>query len=138
MRRSIIVLTSVFLSTALLTATAWGQTPVPMSSTYTEDFADIANWTDNFVGGNGADHFGAVAINNTGTIPDGVRTTVSTAAFVSSGVSSGVQRGSLSGNPAGTIVLLSSGSTDNSSAVAIDLFLDFSVSGGYLAGTLSF
>jgi hypothetical protein len=138
MRKSLIGLTIVLFVIALDSATAWGQTPVPMSSTYSEDFADIANWTDDFTSGIGANHFGAVAMNAIGTIPDGMKTTVSTAAFATPGVSSGVQRGSLSGNPAGTIVLLATGATDNSSAVAIDLFLDFSASGGYLAGTLSF
>lgn len=135
MKNTHMLFTTLILSLTLLSATAWGQIPVPMSSTYTENFADIANWTDNFAGGTGANCFGAVAVNSTGTIPDGVKTTTSTAAF---GTSGGVQRGSLLGNPAGTIVLLSTGATDNTSAVAIDLFLDFSVSGGYLAGALSF
>src|SRR2546423_1059796 len=115
------------------------QTPVPMASqpglSYTENFSDIANWTDNFASGTGANRFGSVAVNATGTIPDGVRTTVSTATFQTSGSSGGVQRGSLSGNPAGTIVLLSTGATSNTSACAIDFFLDFT---GVNAGTISF
>jgi len=74
-------------------------------------------------------------MNATGTVPDGVRTTVSTAAFASAGGSGGVQRGSLGANPAGTIVLLTTGVTDNTSADAIDLFLDFT---GVNAGTVSF
>ena len=138
MKKSSIVLTVSLFVTVLYNTTAWGQTPFPMSSTYSEDFADIANWSDNFASGSGATHFGAVTINNAGTIPDGMKTTVSTVTFTTSGGSSGVQRGSLAGNLAGTIVLLATGATDNSSATAIDLCLDFSASGGYLAGTLSF
>ena len=45
------------------------QTPVPMASqpslTYTENFSDIANWTNGFASGTGANRFGAVAINAT-------------------------------------------------------------------------
>jgi trimeric autotransporter adhesin len=108
------------------------QTPVPMGSqpglTYTENFADIANWTNNFAAGVGANRWGSVAINATGTIPDGVRTTVSTATF-STTTSGGVQRGT------GNIVQLSTGATNNTSANAIDFFLDFT---GVNAGTLSF
>ena len=117
------------------------QTPVPMASqaglTYTEDFADIANWADNFVSGIGANHWGAVAVNATGTIPDGVKTTVSTAIFQTTSTSGGVQRGGLAGsnNPAGTIVLLSTGTTASTTACAIDLYLNFS---GVNAGTISF
>jgi hypothetical protein len=111
---------------------------VPMASqggyTYTENFGDIANWGDNFNGGTGAQYWSAVAVNATGTIPNGTKITAATNAFatISSG---GVQRGSLSPNPAGTIVLLSTGSTDNSSACAIDFRLDYT---GLNAGTLSF
>ena len=74
----------------------FAQTPVPMSAqpglTYTENFADIANWTNNFASGIGASRWGSVAINATGTIPDGVRTTVSTATFTTT-TSGGVQKG---------------------------------------------
>lgn len=110
----------------------FAQTPVPMATqpglSFTETFADIANWTNNFASGSGAEHWGSVAVNTSGTIPDGVKTTVSTATFVSSS-SGGVQRGT------GSIVLLSTGTTDNSSACAIDIFLDYT---GVTAGTVSF
>lgn len=110
----------------------FAQTPVPMASQpglkYTETFADIANWTNNFASGNGANRWGSVAVNATGTIPDGKKTTVSTATFVS-GSSGGVQRGTEN------IVLLSTGTTDNSSADAIDIFLDYT---GVSAGTVTF
>src|SRR5205823_5177856 len=63
-----------------------------------------------------------------GTIPDGVRITVSTAAFVS-GTQGGVQKG------AGNIQLLSTNGTDNINADAIDLLFDFT---GVNAGSLSY
>jgi hypothetical protein len=108
------------------------QTPVPMASqpglTYTENFADIANWGTNFSSGIGANRWGSVAVNATGSIPDGVKTTTATSTF-STGTSGGVQKGT------GNIVLLSTGATDNTTADAIDFFLDFST---VSAGTLSF
>lgn len=104
------------------------------SLTYTEDFADIANWADNFTAGIGASCWASVPVNATGTIGDGRRISHPTATFVSAS-SDGVQRGSLSGNPAGTIVLLATNTTSNSRACAIDMLLDFS---GVNAGTISF
>ncbi len=105
------------------------QTPVPMSSqpglTYTENFADIANWTNNFAAGIGANRWGSVAINATGSIGDGIRTTVSTATFTS-GTTGGVQKGT------GNIQMLS---TSTANACAIEFFLDFT---GVNAGNISF
>lgn len=122
-----------------LPALAKAQTPVPMASqsggTYTENFADIANWTDNFAAGTGASRWKGVTTNSSGTVPDGITITAGTTAFVTSGSSGGVQRGSLSGNPAGTIVLLSTGATTTTTATAIDFFLDYT---GVNAGTISF
>lgn len=102
--------------------------------TYTETFADIANWTNGFAAGTGANRFGAVAVNATGTVPDGVRITTATATFAT-GTSGGVQKGSAQSPATQSIVLLATGATDNSSAVAIDFFMDFT---GVNAGTLSF
>ena len=132
------VIGSLILLVSLFSTATRSQTPASMSSSYYEDFADIANWSDNFAGGVGASCYGAVAVNANGTIPDGMKISTSTASFASTAVTGGVQRGSLSGNPSGSIVLLAPGATENSTAVAIDLYLDFSVSGGYLAGTLSY
>lgn len=101
---------------------------------YTENFSDIANWTNAFAAGNGANSFGSVAVNATGTIPDGVRITTASATFAT-GSGGGVQRGSSQATPTQSIVLLSTGATDNSSAVAFDFFMDFT---GVNAGTLSF
>jgi len=96
---------------------------------YTQNFDNISSWTNGFASDNGANNFGPVAINANGSIPNGIRTTTSTNSF-SSGASGGVQRGS-----GGTIVLLATGGTDNTSAVAVDLLLDFT---GVNAGTLGF
>ena len=53
------------------------QTPVVManqsSGTYTENFADIANWANNFATGTGASAWGSVATNTSGTSGDGIK-----------------------------------------------------------------
>ena len=117
----------------------YAQTSVNMlaqpSYTYTENFADLNNWTFSTSPANGTFTAGvgsapwrgndAVA---SGTIPDGVRITGSTTVF-QTGTSSGIYKQ----NEA--LVLLATGTTNNSSAVAMDLFLDFT---GLNAGTLSF
>lgn len=104
-------------------------TPFPLAGgNYFENFDDIANWTNNFASGIGAQYWASVPVNATGTIPDGVKITVSTATFVS-GTTGGVQKGT------GTIELLSTNGTDNINADAIDLLLDFT---GMTAGTLSY
>lgn len=115
----------------VLAQAAQGQTPHLMSSgNYSENFADISNTTNWPNGFNGASsqEWSSVAVNTTGSIPSGTRITTATTSF-SSGSSGGVQRGTE------VIQLLSTGSTNNSSSVAIDLNLDFT---GRKAGTLSF
>lgn len=108
-----------------------GAVPVPMAAqpllVYTEDFSSINSWSNGFASGAGASHFSAVPVNNTGTIPDGVKVTTNN--VFASGTSGGVQKGS------GSIVLLATGSPDNSTSTAFDLSLDFT---GVNAGTLSF
>jgi hypothetical protein len=64
-------------------------------------------------------------VNSSGTIGDGVKTTVSTATF-KTGTTGGIQRGSAN------IYMLS---TSTANACAIDLYLDFT---GRTAGTVSF
>lgn len=104
-------------------------TPFPMASgNYTENFNDIANWTNNFAAGVGAQYWASVPLNASGTIPDGVRTSAATTSFVTN-TAEGVQKG------AGNIQLLATNATDNTHAVAIDLLLDFT---GVTAGTLSY
>lgn len=113
---------------------ARGQTAYVMSGgNYLEDFADIANTTNwpNGFNGPSSTEWGLVAVNATGTIPDGIRITATTATFVT-GSSGGVQR---SITPTENIQLLSTGTTNNTSSTAIDLFLNFT---GRNAGTLSF
>ncbi len=118
---------------------AFAQTPVNMAAqpsyTYTENFADLANWTfstapanGTFVSGIGAPAWRGNEAVATGTIPDGVRITGSTWVY-QTGSSSGIyQQGQ-------SLVLLATGTTNNTSAVAMDMFLDFT---GLNAGTLSF
>jgi endonuclease I len=110
-------------------AMSFAATPFPMASgNYSENFSDIANWTNNFASGIGAQYWASVPVNATGTVPDGVRISVSTATFVTN-TAGGVQKGS------GNIQLLSTNATDNINADAIDLLLDFT---GVTAGTLSY
>src|SRR5262249_43197316 len=97
-------------------------------------FSDIANWANGFTSGIGAAPWSTNAINSSGSIPDGVKITASTAAF-SVGNSSGVQKGSSGANPPGTLVFVATGASDNTNSVAVDLNLDFS---GTNAGVLSF
>src|SRR5476651_2482488 len=113
---------------------SYGQTAVPMASqsglTYTENFADVANWTSNFASGIGANRFKAVAVNATGTIPDGGKTTTATSTLnASTSTSTGVQKGT------GTLVFLTTGTTDNTASIAVDFLVDFT---SVNAGTISF
>jgi hypothetical protein len=110
-------------------STGFAAVPFPMASgNYAENFSDIASWTNNFASGIGAQYWSSVGINAIGVIPDGVRITASTAAFVT-GTTGGVQKGT------GNIQLLSTNGTDNINADAIDVLLDFT---GVTAGTLSY
>ncbi len=124
----------------LLVSASFAQTPVPMASqpslTYTENFSDIANWTNDFASGAGANRFKSVAINATGVIPSATRITASTATFqIPPSSNGGLHRGTDQLTPTTSIVLLSTGTGDNSSSAAFDLFLNFT---GVDAGTLSF
>jgi endonuclease I len=94
------------------------------SNSYKENFSDIANWTNGFALGIGAGRWAGVTI-STGTIPNAKAITISTTNFQTSSSGAGIQRGSLTGNVAGTINFLSLGNTDNTSACAVDFFMDF-------------
>lgn len=114
--------------------------PVPMAFqsglSYTETFADIANWTNFFISGTGANHFGGLSTSTGGAIPNATNITASTQSFQAALSSSGgVHRGTDQAAPTTSIVLLSTGSTDNTSSAAIDFYMDFT---GVNAGTLSF
>jgi hypothetical protein len=84
----------------------------------------MANWTNGFALGIGAGRWAGVTI-STGTIPNAKAITISTTNFQTSSSGAGIQRGSLTGNVAGTINFLSLGNTDNTSACAVDFFMDF-------------
>ncbi len=132
--------------------------PVPMAAqpglSYTEDFADITDWSNFFILGDGANHFnglsavagsgipGSTGIGTTG----GTTITTSTASFQTNATgtppaitSGGVQRGTDQLAPIPTtqsIILLSTGSaSENSTSAAIDFYMDFT---SVNAGTLSF
>ncbi len=107
---------------------------VMANGNYLETFADIANWTNGFAAGTGSGPWNPVAANTTGTIPDGVRTSVSSATFTTA-TTGGVQRGSAQTPATQTLVFLSTGATSNTTSVAADLALDFT---GRTAGTLSY
>lgn len=102
---------------------------------YTENFADLSNWTfstspanGTFTAGTGSAAWRGNDITATGTVPDGVRITASTTVY-QTGTSSGIYQQNQA------LVLLATGTTNNSTAVAMDLFLNFT---GLNSGTLSF
>lgn len=120
----------------------YSQTPIQLSTqpsyTYTENFADISNWTfavpsnGTFSAGIGAAAWKGYEAGGTGTIPTATRLTVPSTSFQTASptfYNSGFYKGTQS------IFMLSSGTTDNSSSIAVDFFLDFS---SVNAGTLSF
>ena len=115
--------------------------PVPMAIqpglSYTQNFSDVGTWGDFFTSGNGANHFGGLSANATGTIPDGIRITASTANFNGSNFTSsgGVHRFIDATTPTQSIIFLSTGSPDNTTSAALDFYMDFT---GVNAGTLSF
>ena len=113
-------------------AAAQAATPVPMASqpglAYSETFGDVANWSADFSSGAGANRFAGWPAGGAGTIPTPAKLTIATTNW-SSGSTAGKQKGT------GQLVLLATGSSDNSAALAVDFFMDFS---GVDAGTLSF
>lgn len=122
------LLFSIFLFVSQVNA----QTYYSMSSgDYFQDFNDISNVTNwpNGFGGPSSLNWQGLPVNPTGTIPDGIRITNQTNESFSSGGSTGVQRGTES------IQLLTTGTTDNSTAIGIELLLDFS---NRVAGSLNF
>ena len=103
--------------------------------TYTETFSDIANWkfdtshTGNFSAGTGAAAWkGINTTGGTNNVPDPLKITIVDTNFTT-GTAGGLQKGS------GNLLMLTTGSTDNTSAMALDFFVNFS---GLKSGTLSF
>lgn len=113
-------------------AAAPAATPVPMASqpglAYAESFADVANWAADFSSGTGANRFAGLPAGGSASIPAATRLTTASTNWAS-GSTGGKQKGS------GALLLLCTGSSDNTTAVAVDFFLDFS---GVDAGTLGF
>lgn len=115
------------------------QTPVPMASqpglTYSENFADIANWEANFISGIGASRFKGLSAEFFLDVPHPRTHNTETTVF-RTGTQGGIQRGTLVANgERESIIFLATGATDNISSTAIDLYLDFT---GLYAHTLSF
>lgn len=121
-------------------------TPLPVSMasqpnlSFTETFADIANWGSFFSVGIGANHWSGLSATATAPatgIPNPVILTASTQSFQGSTFlsSGGVQKGTDQIPSTESIVLLSTGSPDNTTSAAIDFYMDFT---GLNAGTLSF
>ncbi len=109
---------------------------------FTETFADIANWSNFFISGTGANHFSGLSATVTAPatgLPDPTKITAATNSFQGAafGASGGVQKGTDQVPPTQSIVLLSTGGAglDNTSSAAIDFYMDFT---GVNAGTLSF
>jgi trimeric autotransporter adhesin len=122
------------LAVTILCLSTLAQTPVPMGTlpglTYAEHFDSIATWTSNFASGQGTAPFSSVAIGGTTIIPDPTRITTSSAAFVT-GSAGGLQKDTANDR----LKMLVTGTTNNTSSLAFDIFFDFT---GKNAGTLSF
>ncbi len=120
--------------------------PVPMASqpnlTFIETFSDIVNWDNFFINGTGSNHWDGLSTNGTSPIPSAPILTTQTNTFQTPSspganiTSGGVQKGT-DQVPTGTqsIVLLSTGTSNNTTSAAIDFYADFT---GVNAGTLSF
>jgi hypothetical protein len=118
-----------------------GQTPIVMSAqsgySYTETFSDITNWTftlplnGTFSAGVGATAWKGTDISAVGAVPSANKLTAATYPFQDSATStsSGLYKADKK------MGLLATGTTDNSTAVAVDFMLDFT---SVNAGTLSF
>ena len=123
----------------------FGQTPVKLSLqnnfTHTETFSDIDNWVfsslpsnGTFTTGVGAAAWSGTIAGGTTTVPSATKITVNTTFFQTpptgfNGYSSGVYKGNQN------LVLLSSGTTNNTSSAVMDFYMDFT---GVNAGLLSF
>ncbi len=136
-----------FLVIALLCSnySANAQTPINMGSqpnfSYTENFSDINNWVFSatpangiFTAGIGASAWKGNEVSAIGSIPSALKITTLSTFFQTppsnnNGYSGGVYKGNQS------LILLSTGITDNSTSVSMDFFLDFT---GVNAGNLSF
>ena len=117
-----------------LSETVSAQNPIQMATqpslTYLESFDSLSSWTNNFSTGSGAQHFSSVAIGGTNSIPDATRITTSSSTFMT-GNTGGLHKDTANDR----LIMLVTGTTNNSSSLAFDMLLDFT---GVNAGTLSF
>ena len=117
---------------ACLNASA--QTAIPMATqpglSYTATFDSIASWGNNFSAGAGASHFSSVPIGGSATIPDPLKITTSSTAFVTGNVG-GLYKDTTNDR----MLMLVTGTANNSNAIAFDLYHDYT---GVAAGSLSF
>ncbi|SFV32439.1 T9SS type A sorting domain-containing protein [Thermoflavifilum thermophilum] len=106
----------------------WSQTPVSLVNQpnlrFEEHFDSVRNWADGFTDGAGAEHWSPVGIRPGGTIPDGITTTITTDTFAKAYLTPGVHK-SPSTTSETYLELLTSGSEDYSSALAVDFWVDF-------------
>ncbi|HTN46948.1 MAG TPA: T9SS type A sorting domain-containing protein [Flavipsychrobacter sp.] len=114
----------------------WAQTPVSMGTQpaliYTETFDSIINWTNGFTSGTGANRFSPVVVGGTAAIPDPTHITTSSGMFVSSQMAAG---GLYKDTISGRMIMLVTGTSNNSNSLGVDLLMDFT---GVNAGTLGF
>ena len=107
------------------------------ASNFSENFADIAStatWPNPTKAGGSWSGFAATTTSPASGLPDPTKTTTSSATFSTSS-SGGIQRGSGQSPAAENLVFLSTGTTDNTTSVGLDLLLNFS---GRVAGSVSF
>ena len=125
---------------------AFTNTPLPVlisaqpNLSYTQTFSDVGTWGSFFTSGNGANHFGGLSATTTAPasgIPSATITTASSSNFNSNTFTSsgGIHRFIDSAAAVQSIIFLSTGSPDNTTATALDFYMDFT---GLNAGTLSF
>ncbi|MFM2316562.1 MAG: hypothetical protein RLZZ155_894, partial [Bacteroidota bacterium] len=108
----------------VLAGTLSAQTYYSMSSgDYSQSFTALAAYPTNWNG--------LPILTGAGPIPDPTKTTTATTAYTAVGASGGVQNNTANGN----WMFLSTGGTDNTTAVAADLNLDFTAR---TAGTITF
>ncbi|MFP5042832.1 T9SS type A sorting domain-containing protein [Parasediminibacterium sp. JCM 36343] len=126
-----------------LSIQSFAQSPIKMASqvnfTYKETFADVSNWVftapvdGTFSAGIGASAWKGCDISTTGTVPSATKLTVATTSWQTYTAQSSLP--GLYRAAAANIQLVATGTTDNTAAVAMDFFMDFT---GVNAGTLSF
>ncbi len=125
---------------------AFTNTPLPVlisaqqNLSFTQTFSDVGTWGSFFTSGNGANNFGGLSATNSAPasgIPSPTITTASSSNFNSNTFTSsgGIHRFIDSSTATQSIIFLSTGSPDNTTATALDFYMDFT---GLNAGTLSF